>query len=254
MSIFIPDSKLVCGVVPSPNHSARKGGARPNMIILHYTGMEGAEAALERLCDRKAEVSSHYFVFENGRVFQLVPEKRRAWHAGVSSWEGDTDINSRSIGVEIVNPGHDYGYPSFPAAQIKGLIALCRDIVRRNRIRADRVLAHSDVAAARKRDPGEKFPWQRLSEAGVGLWVRPSTIRSGGVLKAGNRGEAILDLQRSLASYGYGLAASGVYDPATRNIVGAFQRHFRPARVDGIADQSTLHTLARLLAARDAIA
>src|SRR5215470_1036936 len=253
MSIFKPDSKLIAGVVPSPNYGRRNGGGRPDMIVLHYTGMESADAALEKLCDRRAEVSSHYFVFEDGRIFQLVPELRRAWHAGLASWEGDSDVNSRSIGIEIVNPGHDCGYPSFPARQIAAVIALCRDIVRRNRIRADRVLAHSDVAPARKRDPGEKFPWQRLSEAGVGLWVRPSTIRSGGVLKAGNRGEAILDLQRSLAAYGYGIAKTGVYDPATRNIVSAFQRHFRPARIDGIADQSTISTLRALSEARDAL-
>jgi N-acetylmuramoyl-L-alanine amidase len=250
MTIFKPDSKLVAGVVPSPNHGARKATARPDMIVLHYTGMESADAALEQLCDRKAEVSSHYFVFEDGRIFQLVPEKRRAWHAGVSSWDGESDVNSRSIGIEIVNPGHDYGYPGFPARQIEAVIALCRDIIRRQRVRADRVLAHSDVAPARKSDPGENFPWRRLAQSGVGLWVRPAAIRPGSVLKAGHRGEAVCELQQALAAYGYGIAETGVYDPATRNIVAAFQRHFRPAGIDGIADQSTLATLRALGEAR----
>src|SRR5262245_397163 len=128
MSDFTPDSVLVERVVPSPNHDERKGGD-PDIILLHYTGMETAEAALERLRDTQARVSSHYFVYENGSVVQMVPEDRRAWHAGESSWTGETDINSRSIGIEIVNPGHDFGYPEFPRRQIASVITLCRTII-----------------------------------------------------------------------------------------------------------------------------
>jgi N-acetylmuramoyl-L-alanine amidase len=237
--------------VPSPNHDARKHAI--DMIVLHYTD-QPADAALARLCDPVAKVSSHYLVHEDGRVDQLVPEARRAWHAGVSSWEGETDNNSRSVGIEIVNLGHDHGYPDFPNAQIGAVIALCRDILARHAIRASRVLAHSDIAPARKIDPGEKFPWERLAAEGVGLWIAPAPIRAGTVLKAGDRNDTVAELQRALARYGYGASVTHVYDDATRDIVTAFQRHFRPARVDGIADYSTMTTLHRLLTASSALA
>ena len=254
MPIFKPDTKLVKRVAPSPNHDPRKSrAARPDMIVLHYTGMKSAQAALERLCDPAAKVSSHYVVLEDGAIVQLVPEMRRAWHAGVSSWEGGTDNNSRSIGIEIVNPGHDFGYPSFPQKQIDAVIALCRDILRRRRIRMDRVFAHSDIAPARKQDPGEKFPWRRLAAAGAGLWVKPVPIRAGDVLKTGSRGAAVRDLQKTIKAFGYGIAVTGRYDAATRDVVTAFQRHFRPARVDGTADVSTVRTLDALLTARKAL-
>jgi N-acetylmuramoyl-L-alanine amidase len=222
------------------------------MIVLHYTGMTSADEALDRLCSVSAQVSSHYLVFEDGRVFQLVPEARRASHAGVSSWEGETDINSRSIGIEIANPGHDGGYPDFPDVQIDAVIALCRDILARRPMRADRVVAHSDVAPSRKNDPGEKFPWQRLHAAGIGLWVEPAPLGDDGGLAKGAHGPAVAALQSSLAAYGYGIAPSGRFDQAMHDVVVAFQRHFRPARVDGIADRSTIETLHRLLAARGA--
>ncbi len=220
------------------------------MIVLHYTGMTSADAALDRLCDASSKVSSHYLVFEDGRLFQLVAEARRAFHAGVSSWEGETDINSRSIGIEISNPGHDYGYPDFPAPQIEAVIALCRDILVRRPMRADRIVAHSDVAPSRKNDPGEKFPWQRLSAAGVGLWVAPAPIGDDRGLALDDRGPTVRALQSSLAAYGYSVAASREFDVPTLDVVAAFQRHFRPARIDGIADRSTIETLDRLLAAR----
>src|SRR5712692_7614807 len=154
MSSFPPDSPLVDSVTPSPNHEPRIGDGRPDILLLHYTGMSSTEAALDRLRDPDALVSSHYLVFEDGRVVQLVPEARRAWHAGQSSWEGVNDINSRSIGIEIGNAGHGHGYPDFPEPQIAAVIALCRDLMERHRFRADRVLAHSDVAPLRKWDPG----------------------------------------------------------------------------------------------------
>lgn len=237
--------------VLSPNQDARKDGRRPDMILLHYTGMVDAAAALERLTSPDSKVSCHYFVFEDGRVVELVPESRRAWHAGVSSWSGETDINSCSIGIEIVNPGHDYGYPEFPARQIAAVSALCRGIIGRLAIPATRVLAHSDVAPARKQDPGEKFPWQTLHDGGVGHWVPPAPLTEPGpTLAPGDRGAAVGRLQQALAAYGYGIATTGSFDHATGEVVTAFQRHFRPARVDGLADASTRHTLDALLAGR----
>jgi N-acetylmuramoyl-L-alanine amidase len=254
MSGFAPDSAIVTSVRSSPNHGERRGHRGADMIVLHYTGMESAEAALDRLCGIRGapepSVSAHYFVHENGSVIQCVPEARRAWHAGVSRWEGDEDINSRSIGIEIANPGHDFGYPDFPEPQIQQVIKLCRDIVGRLSIRADRVLAHSDVAPSRKQDPGEKFPWRRLFDAGVGHWVEPTPIAAGPALTPGDRSAGVSQLQGLLAEYGYDLNPSGFYGDATRDVVAALQRHFRPARVDGIADGSTLDTLERLLIAR----
>jgi N-acetylmuramoyl-L-alanine amidase len=180
-----------------------------------------------------------------------VPESERAWHAGASSWDGETDINSCSIGIEIANPGHEFGYPDFPSRQIAAVIALCRGIIARRGIRPERVLAHSDVAPARKQDPGEKFPWRLLSDSGVGLWLPPAPIDNGGApLAAGASGEAVRALQQNLADFGYGIAVSGAYDSATGETVAAFQRHFRPARVDGKADESTCKTLAALLEKR----
>jgi len=247
---FAPDFKSV-RVVPSPNHNARTHAI--DMIVLHYTAQTGADA-LARLCDPVAKVSSHYLVHEDGLIDQLVPEARRAWHAGVSSWEGERDINSRSIGIEIVNPGHDGGYPDFPEAQIDAVIALCRDIIARRPIRADRVVAHSDVAPARKQDPGEKFPWARLAAAGVGLWIEPTPVTEGPALAPPAQGNDVAELQKMLARYGFGIVASGRYDSATADVVTAFQRHFRPARVDGIADASTRDTLRRLLTASSVLA
>jgi N-acetylmuramoyl-L-alanine amidase len=249
MPEFFPDSSLVESVAPSPNVDEREGGD-PNIILLHYTGMETAEAALERLRDPVARVSSHYFVHENGNIVQMVPEAKRAWHAGVSSWTGETDINSRSIGIEIVNPGHDFGYPDFPIRQVAAVIALCRGIIARRNIARDRVLAHSDVAPARKQDPGEKFPWRLLAESGVGLWVEPVPITDWLSLVPGDTGETVSDLQKSLAEFGYGVPVSGDYDEMTKTVVTAFQRHFRPAQVDGMADTSTRETLRKLLDAR----
>jgi N-acetylmuramoyl-L-alanine amidase len=251
MAPFRADSPLVRRIVPSPNHGNRRAGGRIDILLLHYTGMLSGEAALDRLCDRDAKVSSHYFVFDNGEIVQMVPEALRAQHAGESLWEEQDDVNSRSIGIEIENPGHDYGYPDFPDAQIEAVIALCRDIIGRRNIPPHNVLAHSDVAPTRKQDPGEKFPWARLHERGVGLWVPPAPLADGEPpLKPGDRGEAVSELQKQLASYGYGLPVSGAYDALTKAVVTAFQLHFRPARVDGIADASTRATLRALLVAR----
>jgi N-acetylmuramoyl-L-alanine amidase len=239
---------------PSPNFGERAEGLAVDLLILHYTDMESAGAAIDWLCNPVANVSCHYVVAEDGTITQLVDERQRAWHAGVSSWHGEDDINSRSIGIEIANRGHDHGYPDFPDAQIDSVIALACDICARHGIRPERILAHSDVAPDRKRDPGEKFPWARLAAAGVGHFVEPEPIRGGRFFSPGETGSPIEALQAMLALYGYPLQITGVYDLETTQVVTAFQRHFRPQQVDGIADSSTiatLHRLARALSARD---
>src|SRR5262245_23692077 len=246
---FAPDSSLVDEVKPSPNHGERRGVSRPDMLLLHYTGMPDAQAALERLCQQGTEVSAHYVVFEDGRIVQCVPEARRALHAGESTWAGANDINSCSIGIEITNPGHHWAYADFPEPQIAAMSALCRDILERNVTPGRRVLGHSAVAPARKQDPAEKFPWARLAAAGVGLWVEPEPITPGKKLMSGDQGREVEDLQSALACYGYGLDPNGTYDALTKDVVTAFQRHFRPAGVDGMADGSTVKTLAKLLVA-----
>ena len=243
-----PDSPLVSRYQPSPNHDERDGAA-PDAILLHYTGMTDGPSALAQLCKPAAKVSSHYLVEEDGAILQLVPEARRAWHAGRALWHGASDLNSASIGIEIVNGGHDFGLPPYPDPQIAAVVALCRDIAERRHIPPDRILAHSDIAPGRKQDPGERFPWDRLHAAGLGLWV-PERVGEGDVLDLGASGAAVEALQQDLAEVGYGLEPSGLYDPWTRSVVAAFQRHFRPSRVDGVADGSTRATLADLLAER----
>ena len=235
---------------PSPNFNERTGIGVPDMLILHYTGMQTGEAAMARLTDAAARVSAHYTVEEDGTVFSHVEEQKRAWHAGVSSWRGHTDINSRSIGIEIVNPGHEFGYRAFPAAQIVAVVELSRGILSRHRIPARNVVGHSDVAPARKEDPGELFPWQLLAREGIGLWpvLRPV---SGENLLPGMSGEAVVRLQRDLQAFGYGLEETGVFDEATRLVVVAFQRHFRPSRLDGVADGETQALLEALLESLD---
>src|ERR1700761_2275851 len=150
MKTFTPDSSIASDVIPSANYGDRNKGRLPDMIVLHYTGMPDVEGAIAQLCTAGTDVSAHYVVFEDGRIVQCVPEAKRAWHAGVSFWAGQTDINLRSIGIEGVNPAHDFGYPSFPLRQIAAVISLCRSIFTRHKIPGDRVLAHSDVAPGRK--------------------------------------------------------------------------------------------------------
>ncbi len=248
MSAFAPDEPGA-DVRASPNFGPRRDGLRPEIIILHYTGMTTGPAAEDWLCNPASEVSSHYLVHEDGRVVQMVRERDRAWHAGKSCWHGVTDINSQSIGIEIVNPGHQLGYRPFPRRQIRSVIALCRGIAGRHAIRPEMILGHSDVAPGRKVDPGEKFPWGELARSDVGHFVAPARHRRGSTLRPGDHGERVQRLQEMLASYGYGIEASGHYDEATATVVAAFQRHFRPKAVDGVADRATRETLKRLLAA-----
>jgi N-acetylmuramoyl-L-alanine amidase len=245
-----PDSSLATLWCPSPNREPRRGVSAPDMLILHYTGMESAEAALDWLTREEAKVSCHYLVDEEGRIAQIVAESERAWHAGQSLWAGETDLNSRSIGIEIHNPGHDFDYPAFPEAEMQAVEALCLDILARYAIAPDRVLAHSDVAPGRKRDPGEKFDWARLARKGIGLWVEPVALGTDQGLGPGDEGESVARLQQQLRDFGYGVEVTSTYGTGLEKVVEAFQRHFRPARIDGRADLSTRETLRRLLAAR----
>jgi N-acetylmuramoyl-L-alanine amidase len=231
---------------PSPNFNERKGP--PDLIVLHYTGMPTGQGAMDRLRDPDAKVSSHYLVEEDGRIFTLVAEERRAWHAGVSSWKGETDINGRSIGIEIVNPGHEFGYRAFPDVQIAALIELLSDIRTRWIIEDGRIVGHSDVAPERKDDPGELFPWKRLAQAGHGLWVEPDAA-PGLPLAEGEEGAGVFALQAGFTRLGYDCAPSGKFDAHTTAVVRAFQRHWRQEQVDGIADGMTRARLIALLRA-----
>jgi N-acetylmuramoyl-L-alanine amidase len=218
---------------PSPNFDARPANTPVDILLLHYTGMETGAAAVARLTDPDAKVSAHYTVDEDGTVFAHVPEDCRAWHAGVSYWAGARDVNARSIGIEIVNPGHEFGYRSFPDAQIEAVIEVTRGILTRHAIPPERVLGHSDVAPARKRDPGELFPWGALALAGVGLWPQTRKNRLAGAFEDG------------LSAFGYGVSPE--VDIPTETVVSAFQRHWRPAKIDGVADDECARILAALL-------
>jgi N-acetylmuramoyl-L-alanine amidase len=246
--IEAPDSPLVADLFASPNIEPRLRGLTPSLLILHYTGLPNVERSLEILSREDCKVSCHYVVDTDGRIIQMVDENMRAWHAGLSSWLGETDINSASIGIEIQNPGHAGGYPEFPKAQMQAVTALCQDIVARHNIAPPRVLAHSDIAPQRKIDPGEKFDWPGLARDGVGFWVPPALVEihdSG--FGPGDTHDDIAEAQRLFARYGYGIQETGVFDEATRFVVRAFQLHFRPALISERLDRSTLETARRLL-------
>jgi N-acetylmuramoyl-L-alanine amidase len=242
------DSPLVADLHPSLNIEPRLNGLSPSILVLHYTGLPTVERALDVLSRADCKVSCHYVVDVDGRITQMVAENMRAWHAGVSYWSGETDINSASIGIEIQNPGHAHGYPDFPEAQMQAVAALSRDIIGRNAIAPRHVLAHSDIAPGRKIDPGEKFNWKGLAAAGVGIWVPPADLdASDEGLTLESRGDIVAEAQRLLALYGYKVETHGVLDEATQTVLKAFQLHFRQARPDGRLDRSTLDTLTRLL-------
>ena len=228
---------MECVGAPSPNFDERPKNTPIDILIMHYTGMETGAGAVARLCDPAARVSSHYTVDEDGTIFAHVPEDCRAWHAGISYWAGARDINGRSIGIEIVYPGHEFGYRSFPGAQIEAVIKLSREIIDRHSIPPERVLGHSDVAPARKIDPGELFPWGGLALAGVGLWpqTRKHTLK--------------VPFEDGLRAFGYGLRPD--MDVPSETVIQAFQRHFRPSKTDGIADEECKRILAALLAEID---
>jgi N-acetylmuramoyl-L-alanine amidase len=249
-SNFSPDSRWVSALVPAVNVERRRDGARPRLLILHYTGMSSAEKAVDWLACERSQVSCHYVIDEVGRITQLVPEALRAWHAGVSSWAGASDINSASIGIEIQNPGHEHGYPDFPPLQMEAVTKLSLDIIARHGLCPRDVLAHSDVAPGRKIDPGEKFDWRALHVAGVGHWVEPVRHDPGDVgFERGYFGPAVRDAQAALRQYGYGVEVTGTLDQATVHVLRAFQLHFRPQCTNGRLDRSTLETLDRLIGA-----
>jgi N-acetylmuramoyl-L-alanine amidase len=235
---------------PSPNFDARRTGAPIDMLVLHYTGMKAAEEALARLCDPGARVSSHYTVDEDGTVHVHVAEDKRAWHAGKSFWRGERDVNARSIGIEIVNPGHEFGYRPFPVRQIDAVVALAKGILKRHPIQPSGVVGHSDVAPMRKEDPGEFFPWKRLAHEGIGPWPDDWWADGGPSFILGARGRKVREAQVSLDAIGYECEASGDYDAETRAAVIAFQRRFRQSRSDGALDGATrglIHAVARLV-------
>jgi N-acetylmuramoyl-L-alanine amidase len=245
---------------PSPNFDER--GRAIDLLILHYTGMETAEIAIDRLRDQDpragvyalpgetpedpsaalGRVSAHYVVEEGGRILRLVADDKRAWHAGAGEWAGESDLNARAIGVEIVNGGHDFGLPDYPDRQIAAVIELVADITARHRLRAHQVVGHSDVAPARKADPGEKFPWKALASARLALWPRTQAVgaaSSADGLSPGDGGPRVRQLQAMLAEIGYGLSETGEYDADTEMVVRAFQRRFRPIAITGEADPET---------------
>lgn len=230
--------------LPSPNFDSREGHA-VDMLVLHYTGMPTAEEAKKRLCDPAAKVSAHYLVDEDGSAYRLVAEDRRAWHAGLSCWRGNTNINQRSIGIEIINPGHEFGYRPFPAAQMKAVAWLCRDILSRHDIPARNVVGHSDIAPTRKQDPGELFDWQTMAKLGIGLFPGCHPDRGASRAEGSLRSLDFArdDTLKALAEYGYDTADL----PAA---ITAFQRHFRPKSLTGQWDSECAGLLAALLAMR----
>lgn len=236
--------------LPSPNHDARPDGVPIDMLVLHYTGMRTGAEALDRLCDPAAKVSSHYVVEEDGQTFALVPETRRAWHAGLSWWRGHAGLNDRSIGIEIVNPGHEWGYRDFPAAQIDALIPLCQAILSRHPIPPRNVVAHSDIAPSRKQDPGERFPWAQLAAAGIGLWPgeAPAAVDEVKPITPGGDGDGVRALRATLRRIGYQVAPDGPADAPLATVVTAFQRHWAPHRTDGVADGRTRWAAGRVAA------
>ena len=223
----------------SPNHGPRPEPGRIDMLVLHYTGMTTAAAALERLCDPVARVSAHYVVEENGVIWRLVPESRRAFHAGVSCWAGESDLNAVSLGIEIVNPGHEWGYRRFPEAQMASVEALCAELISRHSIPAHRVVGHSDIAPNRKADPGELFDWPRLARAGIGIWPPANASEPA---RETDRAQSLADL----AAIGYCAAKQSL-----GSAVMAFQRRFRPSLCDGRLDPETAARLSEVRAAFD---
>jgi N-acetylmuramoyl-L-alanine amidase len=216
----------------SPNFNGRAEGSLVDILVIHYTGMQDASSAINRLCDRQSRVGVHYLILENGLVLDLVEEDKRAWHAGEASWWGIKDINSRSIGIELINPGHEHGYQKFPEPQMKALIKLAKGILFRHPIEQRNIVGHADIAPRRRKDPGELFPWERLARAGIGLWpIEPEPAE-----------EEVSEekIKEMLHEFGYEIED-------LKASIEAFQRHYRPSRVDGVADKETVGSLKALL-------
>ena len=228
---------------PSPNFENRPPSVSVNLLLFHYTGMKSASEAIARLCNPNSKVSAHYLIDEVGNIFSLVEENKRAWHAGVASWNDDVDINNISVGVEIANPGHEFGYSRYPERQMVAVETLSIDIIKRHSIRAARVLAHSDVSPSRKCDPGELFDWERLAAAGIGIW--PKMLPVSVDFEIGS----IRQCQKQLKMIGYGLKITGVLDELTRDTILAFQRHWLPNRLTGKFDVETVWRMESVLRA-----
>ena len=222
----------------SPNYGPRisEDGNEPkiNMLVLHYTGMSSHSLSLEHLCNPLSKVSAHFLLDEKGNTYQLVATKNRAWHAGISSWRGIKDINSHSIGIELSNPGHDFGYRNFPDPHIDALIRLSKELINTHPIPPRNIIGHSDVAPGRKIDPGELFPWEQFASEKIGIWPKPHSIKS--------KTYKDVIISKMLSSYGYDTENNSLKD-----VISAFQRHFRPKCFDGIADDETISILSRLL-------
>jgi len=234
--------------VKSPNFDKRPSGVKIDTIVIHYTGMQTADEAVKRLCLPSSKVSAHYFIDEDGSVIKLVEEKYCAWHAGISNWRGKYRVNDFSIGIELVNPGHEFGYRPFTEKQMESLIALCKEIKTRHPIENRNVIGHSDVATERKEDPGELFNWKMLAEEGIGLFpVISDDVSNKVVLRSGDRGDKVLELQKNLAEFGYDIKADAVYAEGTKQVVKAFQRHFAPDRLDGAWNEKNQAILLALL-------
>ncbi|MGB6118279.1 MAG: N-acetylmuramoyl-L-alanine amidase [Mesorhizobium sp.] len=251
MTGFLPDH-IRAEVRASPNFGPRRDVSRASMLVLHYTGMPTGELAESWLCNPASEVSSHYIVHEDGRIVQMVREADRAWHAGKSSWHGRTDINSLSVGIEIVNPGNLAEHPPFSAVQIEAVIDLCRDICARLSILPDMVLAHSDIAPGRKIDPGPAFPWEQLADAGVGRMPVMGDWPDVDPIAEGDAGLHVERLQSMLQMCGYGIEITGLFDPFMRQVVQSFQLHYRRSLADGVADAQTQALVAALVPQRTA--
>jgi N-acetylmuramoyl-L-alanine amidase len=234
---------------PSPNFGSRPSDAVIDMLVVHYTGMASAEEALARLGDPGSQVSAHYVIDEDGTAYRLVDEEQRAWHAGEASWAGASNINDVSIGIELVNPGHEFGYLPFTQAQMDAFTDLATGVIGRHPIPLARVLGHSDVAPGRKSDPGELFDWQGMAEAGIGLWPEVLGERDDGdiLFAPGEKDPVIVEIQRQLAAFGYGVGTEGILDQPTRQVIAAFQRHFRPEKIDGAIDRATVRRLEALI-------
>lgn len=229
---------------PSPNKDDRPA-PRIDSIILHYTGMPDTASALARLCDPAAKVSAHYLIDEDGETRQLVNDAQRAWHAGQSFWRGQTRLNDTLLGIELVNPGHEFGYRPFPPSQIAACVRLCRDLVAKHGIAPESILAHSDIAPDRKQDPGELFPWQELAQRGLGLWLPPPATHNKPVLA-----NVLTQARACLRRIGYDCAATGDYDREFRLCLLAFQRHWHSENLSGLPDASTLARLDAYAAVR----
>lgn len=233
----------------SPNCDARPQGSKVNVLVFHYTGMQTAKEALSRLCDVKAKVSAHYMVDEQGVVFHLVPEEKQAWHAGISCWNGKAAINENSIGIEVVNTGHEYGYRPFPQVQMDAVLKLSQDILTRHHIVPKDIVGHSDISPTRKTDPGELFDWQFLAKNNVGVWPKLGKIKNPHTVIAapGDESKDVERFQRLLNSYGYHIRVDGFYGQKTEAVIRAFKRHFIQDRVDAFWDNIAQAAIEALL-------